>query len=86
MDRQMGWEDEVWPDYKLDPPKDSTESPEGTGPVPVCRAFDEPAAGLHLHIQASLHAAHLHVLMQVAVHVTFGCGQLQLGGTNQEYE
>lgn len=52
--------------------------------APVCRAFDEPTAGFHLHVQASLHAAHLHVLMQVPVHVALGCGQLQLEGGNVE--
>lgn len=52
--------------------------------APVCRAFDEPTAGLHLHVQASLHAAHLHILMQVSVHVALGCGQLQLEGVNDE--
>ena len=46
--------------------------------APVCRAFDEPTAGLHLHVQASLHAAHFHILMKVSVHVALGCGQLQL--------
>ena len=53
------------------------------GQVPVCGAFDEPAAGLHLHVQAPLHAAHLHVLVQVAVHVALGCGQLQLRRANR---
>ena len=48
--------------------------------APVCRAFDEPTAGLHLHVQAPLHAAHLHILMKVSVHVALGCGQLQLEG------
>lgn len=46
--------------------------------APVGRTFDEPPAGLHLHVQASLHAAHLHILMQVPVHVALGRGQLQL--------
>lgn len=47
--------------------------------APVVSALcDEPPAGLHLNIQASLHRAHLHVLVQVSVHVTLGSGQLQL--------
>lgn len=41
-------------------------------------AFDHATAGLHLHVQAPLHAAHLHVLVQVPVHVALGCGQLHL--------
>lgn len=45
---------------------------------PVPRLGDEPPASLHLHIQASLHAAHLHVLVEVPVHVIFGCSQFQL--------
>lgn len=39
---------------------------------------DESPAGFHLHIQSSLHTAHLHVLMQVSVHVTLSRGQFQL--------
>lgn len=45
---------------------------------PVPRLGDEPPASLHLHVQTSLHAAHLHVFVQVPVHVVLGCGQLQL--------
>lgn len=47
-------------------------------PLPVARLRDEPAAGFHLHVETPLHAAHLHVLVQVPVHVTLGRGQLQL--------
>ena len=50
----------------------------GGGCLPVPRLGDKPAAGLHLHVQAPLHAAHLHVLVQVPVHVVLGRGQLQL--------
>ena len=46
--------------------------------LPVPRLGDEPAAGLHLHVQPPLHAAHLHVFVQVPVHVVLGRGQLQL--------
>lgn len=49
-----------------------------TNVLPVSTLCDESPAGLHLDIQPSLHGAHLHVLMQVAVHVALGCGQLQL--------
>ncbi len=52
---------------------DSLNQPAGGG----C-ALDEPPAGLHLYVQPSLHTAHLHVLMQVSVHVILGCGQFQL--------
>lgn len=45
-------------------------------------AFDHATAGLHLHVQTPLHAAHLHVLVQVPVHVTLGCGQLHLKKDN----
>lgn len=45
---------------------------------PVPRLGDEPPASLHLHVQTSLHAAHLHVFVQVPVHVVLGRGQLQL--------
>lgn len=52
---------------------------------PVPRLGDESPASLHLHVQASLHAAHLHVLVQVPVHVVLGRGQLQLReGTGAE--
>lgn len=50
---------------------------EGAG-VPVSSLGNESPAGLHLHIKTPLHRAHLHVLMQVPVHVRLGCGQLQL--------
>lgn len=46
--------------------------------LPVSRLGDEPAAGFHLHVETPLHTAHLHVLMQVSVHVILGCGQFQL--------
>lgn len=46
--------------------------------VPVFALCDESPAGLHLNIQASLHRAHLHVLVQVSVHVALSCGQFQL--------
>lgn len=46
------------------------------GRVPA--AFNHPPARLHLHVQASLHAAHLHVLVQMAVHVTLCRGQFHL--------
>lgn len=46
--------------------------------LPVSWTFDKPTTGFHLYIQAPLHAAHLHVLVKVAVHVTLGCGQFQL--------
>lgn len=45
---------------------------------PFSRAFDEAPAGLHLHVQSPLHAAHFHVLVEVAVHVALGRGQFQL--------
>lgn len=51
--------------------------------LPVPRLGDEPPASLHLHVQASLHAAHFHVLVQVPVHVILGCGQLQLHKGNR---
>lgn len=54
------------------------------GPSPVPGLGDEPAAGLHLHVQAPLHAAHLHVFVQVAVHVVLGRGQLQLRGAGRQ--
>lgn len=47
---------------------------------PLCGPFDQPPAGLHLDVQAPFHAAHLHVLVEVAVHVALGGGQFQLGG------
>lgn len=46
--------------------------------LPFSRAFDQPPAGLHLDVQAPLHAAHFHVLVEVTVHVALGGGQLQL--------
>lgn len=49
---------------------------------PVSALCDESPAGLHLNIQASLHRAHLHVLVQVSVHVALGCGQFQLESEN----
>lgn len=45
---------------------------------PVPGLGDEPATGLHLHVQSPLHATHLHVLVKVPVHVILGCRQLQL--------
>lgn len=51
------------------------------GRVPA--AFNHPPAGLHLYVQASLHAAHLHVLVQVSVHVTLCCGQFHLKEDNK---
>ncbi len=52
--------------------------------LPVSSLCDESPAGLHLNIQASLHRAHLHVLMQVSVHVTLSCGQFQLESENMQ--
>ena len=49
-------------------------------------ALDHPPAGLHLDVQASLHAAHLHVLVQVAVHVALRCGQFHLRGAERGTE
>lgn len=40
--------------------------------------FNHPPTGLHLHVEAPFHAAHLHVLMQVAVHVALCCRQFHL--------
>lgn len=61
--------------------RDSAPAPSvspGGRALPVPRLGDKPAAGLHLHIQAPLHAAHFHVFVQVPVHVVLSCGQLQL--------
>lgn len=50
----------------------------------LCRRWTLPAtldhspARLHLHVQPSLHTTHLHVLMQVPVHVALSRGQLHL--------
>jgi len=44
----------------------------------VSTLSDESPAGFHLHIQSSLHAAHLHVLVKMAVHVWLCCGKFQL--------
>lgn len=44
----------------------------------VPAAFNHPPTRLHLHVQPSLHAAHLHVLVQVTVHVALRSGQLHL--------
>lgn len=49
---------------------------------PVSALCDESPAGLHLDVQASLHRTHLHVLVQVAVHVALGCSQFQLKTTH----
>lgn len=49
---------------------------------PVSTLCDESPAGLHLDIEASLHRAHLHVLVQVSVHVALGCGQFHLESEN----
>lgn len=49
-----------------------------TNVLPVSTLCDESPAGLHLDVQPSFHGAHLHVFMQVAVHIALGCGQLQL--------
>lgn len=87
MDGHTGWTDatgqtcQLQP-YKLPPRPQLLRPRGGQFQVPLCGALDEPAAGLHLHIQATLHAAHLHVLVQVPVHVALGRGQLQLRGTN----
>ena len=51
---------------------------------PVSSLSDESPAGLHLNIQASLHGAHLHVLVQVSVHVTLCRGQFQLESENTQ--
>ena len=48
------------------------------GNVRVSALGDQPPAGLHLHVQAPLHGAHLHVLVEVAAHVALGRRQLQL--------
>lgn len=45
---------------------------------PFSTLRDESPAGLHLDVQASLHGAHLHVLVQVSVHVALCCGQFHL--------
>lgn len=58
--------------------------PEGPPLSPVPALRDEPPAGLHLHIQASFHGAHLHVFVQVAVHVALGRGQFQLSRTERQ--
>lgn len=50
----------------------------GTERRRVPAAFNHSPTRLHLHVQASLHAAHLHVLVQVAVHVALCCGQFHL--------
>lgn len=50
----------------------------GGGLSPFSALRDESPAGLHLNVQASLHGAHLHVLVQVSVHVALRCGQLHL--------
>lgn len=49
--------------------------------LPVSALCDESPAGLHLDVQPSLHGAHLHVLVQVSVHVALSCGQFQLRRT-----
>lgn len=51
----------------------------------VAALRDESPAGLHLDVQASLHGAHLHVLVQVAVHVALCRGQLQLEGNSRDF-
>lgn len=54
------------------------------GRVPA--TFNHPPAGLHLYVQASLHAAHLHVLVQVSVHVALCCGQFHLKEDNRKFK
>ncbi len=44
----------------------------------VSTVSDESPAGFHLHIQPSLHTAHLHVFMKMTIHVRLCCGQFQL--------
>lgn len=48
------------------------------GLSPFSALRDESPAGLHLNVQASLHGAHLHVLVQVSVHVALCCSQFHL--------
>lgn len=54
------------------------------GRVPA--TFNHPSAGLHLHVQASLHAAHLHVLVQMSVHIALCCSQFQLESENMQLD
>lgn len=50
----------------------------GGAPSPFSALRDESPAGFHLDVQASLHGAHLHVLVQVSVHVALRRSQLHL--------
>lgn len=44
----------------------------GILPAVASGTLNQSPACLHLHVQTTLHAAHLHVLMQVPVHVVLG--------------